>query len=75
MPAHLVFVTKFRHQVFTRVHLARLEEIMRDVCADFEAELTEFNGEGQHCTCSSASPRKWRSRNSSTPSKGYPAAG
>ena len=21
---------------------------MRDVCADFEAELTEFNGEGQH---------------------------
>jgi putative transposase len=48
MPAHLVFVTKFRHQVFTRVHLARLEEIMRDVCADFEAELTEFNGEGEH---------------------------
>lgn len=48
MPAHLVFVTKFRHQVFTGRHLARLEEIMRDVCADFEAELTEFNGEGQH---------------------------
>lgn len=48
MPAHLVFVTKFRHHVFTRVHLARLDEIMRDVCADFEAELTEFNGEGEH---------------------------
>lgn len=47
-PAHLVFVTKFRHHVFTRVHLARLDEIMRDVCADFEAELTEFNGEGEH---------------------------
>jgi len=48
MHVHLVFVTKFRHQVFTGRHLARLEEIMRDVCADFEAELTEFNGEGEH---------------------------
>jgi putative transposase len=25
-------------------HLERLEEIMRDVCADFETELREFNG-------------------------------
>jgi putative transposase len=32
----LVFVTKYRHQVFTARHLERLEEIMRDVCADFE---------------------------------------
>ena len=46
--AHLVFVTKFRHQVFTDQHLTRLEEIMRAVCADFEAELVEFNGEGEH---------------------------
>jgi putative transposase len=46
--AHLVFVTKFRHRVFTDTHLSRLEEIMRDVCADFEVELTEFNGEDNH---------------------------
>ena len=46
--AHLVFVTKFRHNVFTDRHLTRLEEIMRTVCADFETELVEFNGEGEH---------------------------
>lgn len=46
--AHLVFVTKFRHKVFTDQHLTRLEEIMRAVCADFGAELVEFNGENNH---------------------------
>ena len=46
--AHLVFVTKFRHKVFGDAHLARMEEIMRDVCADFETELVEFNGENNH---------------------------
>ncbi|MEV6859466.1 IS200/IS605 family transposase [Streptosporangium subroseum] len=46
--AHLVFVTKFRHQVFTGTHLERMEQIMRAVCADFETELREFNGEANH---------------------------
>ncbi|TDE26774.1 IS200/IS605 family transposase [Actinomadura sp. 6K520] len=46
--AHLVFVTKFRHPVFTGTHLERMEQIMRDVCADFETELAEFNGETDH---------------------------
>jgi putative transposase len=46
--AHLVFVTKYRHQVFTARHLERLEQIMRDVCADFKTELAEFNGEANH---------------------------
>jgi putative transposase len=46
--AHLVFVTKYRHQVFTDRHLKRMEEVMRDVCADFETELVEFNGEDNH---------------------------
>ncbi|WP_026127417.1 IS200/IS605 family transposase [Nocardiopsis lucentensis] len=45
MHAHLVFVTKYRHRVFTDRHLSRMEEIMRAVCADFESELVEFNGE------------------------------
>ncbi|MBB6172135.1 putative transposase [Nocardiopsis mwathae] len=46
--AHLVFVTKYRHPVFGDHHLSRMEEIMRDVCADFETELREFNGEANH---------------------------
>jgi len=46
--AHLVFVTKYRHKVFTDRHLTRLEEIMRAICADFESELVEFNGETNH---------------------------
>ena len=46
--AHLVFVTKYRHPVFTAAHLARMEEIMRGVSADFGCELAEFNGEANH---------------------------
>ena len=46
--AHLVFVTKFRHKVFTDVHLRRMEEIMRAVAEDFEVEIVEFNGENNH---------------------------
>ncbi|MGN9846480.1 IS200/IS605 family transposase [Nonomuraea sp. H19] len=46
--AHLVFATKFRHPVFNRTHLGRLEQIMQAVCADFETELAEFNGEASH---------------------------
>ncbi|WP_328749033.1 IS200/IS605 family transposase [Streptomyces sp. NBC_00285] len=48
MHVHLVFVTKFRHKVFTDAHLRRMEEIMRSVCTDFECELAEFNGGDNH---------------------------
>ncbi|MER5971757.1 IS200/IS605 family transposase [Streptomyces sp. NPDC002055] len=48
MHVHLVFMTKFRRGVFDDEMLARCEEIMRKVCEDFEAELTEFNGERDH---------------------------
>jgi putative transposase len=41
----LALATKYRHAVFAGRHLVRLEEIMRDVCADFEMELAESNGE------------------------------
>lgn len=44
----MVFVTKYRHKVFADAHLKRMEEIMRAVCADFECELVEFNGENNH---------------------------
>ncbi|WP_214326553.1 IS200/IS605 family transposase [Nonomuraea sediminis] len=46
--AHLVFVTKFRRGAFTDPMLVRCEQIMREVCADFEVELREFNGEDDH---------------------------
>ena len=46
--AHLVFVTRSRHPVFTARHLERTEEIMRAVCTDFETGLAEFNGEASH---------------------------
>jgi putative transposase len=46
--AHVVFVTKLRHKVFTDPHLHRMREIMRAVCADFETELAQFNGEDHH---------------------------
>jgi REP-associated tyrosine transposase len=45
----LVFVTKHRHKVLGSGHLARMQEIMRDVCADFRAELAEGNGEPPAC--------------------------
>jgi putative transposase len=44
----LVFVTKYRHPVFTATHLDRMEAIMRAVCGDFGCELVEFNGETEH---------------------------
>ena len=31
--AHLVFLTTYRHQVFSSPHLESMEQIMRDVCA------------------------------------------
>ena len=46
--AHLVFTPKYRRGPFTDEILNRCEEIMRNVCADFETELVEFNGERDH---------------------------
>lgn len=46
--AHLVFTTKRRGRVLTEQHLARLKEIFESVCADFEVQLQEFNGESDH---------------------------
>jgi len=46
--AHLVFVTKYRRDVFSDRVLVDLEEIFKSVCLDFEAELIEFNGEHDH---------------------------
>lgn len=45
---HLVFVTKFRRNVFKAEHLEAMQTILASVCKDFEAELVEFNGEHDH---------------------------
>ncbi len=45
---HLVFVTKYRREVFTKEILDELRDIFSSVCADFEAELVEFDGEHDH---------------------------
>jgi putative transposase len=45
---HLVFVTKYRRGVFDDDMLKLCERVMRKVCADFEADLREFNGEADH---------------------------
>lgn len=48
MHLHLVFVTKYRREVFTKEVLADLQGIFSGVCNDFEAELVEFDGEQDH---------------------------
>ena len=45
---HLVFVTKYRRGVFTKDIIGDLRGIFAGVCADFEAELVECNGEDDH---------------------------
>jgi putative transposase len=67
MYVHLVFVTKFRHRVFTDAHPPGMEEIMRLVCAGFDGVLVEFNGEDNHVHLlvnSSAQGRRHQPHNS-----------
>ena len=45
---HLVFVTKYRQQVFTDIILKDLETIFQDICQDFETEIVEIKGESDH---------------------------
>lgn len=48
MHVHLVFVTKYRHGVFTKEVIDDLRGIFAGVCSDFGAELVEFDGEDSH---------------------------
>lgn len=48
MHVHLVFVTKYRRGVFTKKILDDLRIVFAGVCADFEAQLVEFDGEDDH---------------------------
>ena len=55
---HLVFVTKYRRQVFTKAILEEMHSIFSKVCGDFGAELKEFNGEADHVHLLVNYPRK-----------------
>lgn len=48
MHIHLVFVTKYRREVFTKEILNDLRLIFFSVCSDFQAELIEYDGEDDH---------------------------
>jgi putative transposase len=45
---HLVFVTEYRRGVLTREVLEDLHAAFANLCADFEAELVEFDDEDNH---------------------------
>ncbi|NBR07876.1 MAG: IS200/IS605 family transposase [Planctomycetes bacterium] len=48
MHVHLVFVTKYRRNVFTIDILEALHPIFDAICKDFDATLVEFDGEDDH---------------------------
>ncbi len=48
MHVHLVFVTKYRKNIFQKEHLDYMKELFKKLLANFEAELAEFNGESNH---------------------------
>lgn len=45
---HLVFVTKYRREVFTKEILDEMRIIFERVCFEFESTLVEFDGEDDH---------------------------
>jgi putative transposase len=48
MHIHLVFVTKYRRKAFTKEVIDFMKSIFTKICKDFEAELVEFDGNGDH---------------------------
>lgn len=45
---HFVFVTKYRRRCLTGPMLDHLREVFSGLCADWDADLIEFNGEADH---------------------------
>lgn len=55
---HLVFVTKYRRDVFEKAHYATMKAIFEKVCTNFEASLIEIDGEADHVHLLVAFPPK-----------------
>ncbi len=48
MHVHLVFVTRYRRQIFGYDATEKTRTYFSNVCADFEAERVEMDGEPDH---------------------------
>jgi putative transposase len=48
MHVHLVFVTKYRKNIFNKTAINMLSMIFSKVCEDFNAKLIEIDGEKDH---------------------------
>ncbi|EPE2305257.1 IS200/IS605 family transposase [Salmonella enterica subsp. enterica serovar Muenchen] len=48
MHVHLVFVTKYRRKIFDQDAIDKLRGYFASVCADFDVELVEMDGENDH---------------------------
>ncbi|EMI1450927.1 IS200/IS605 family transposase [Proteus mirabilis] len=48
MHVHLVFVTKYRRKIFDQDAIEKLRGYFTSVCADFDVELVEMDGERDH---------------------------
>ena len=55
---HLVFVTKYRRNLFNPAMLAFLHDVFIQTCEQMEAELIEFGGEDDHVHLMVACPPK-----------------
>lgn len=49
LSVHMVFVTKYRRKVITKAILNDLEKIFARLCKNQKCELTDFDGETDHC--------------------------
>ena len=45
---HLVFVTKYRRNVFNNEMINKLKNVFKETCTQMDCELLEFNGEDDH---------------------------
>ncbi|AUU12571.1 IS200/IS605 family transposase [Proteus mirabilis] len=48
MHVHLVFVTKYRRKIFDQDAIEKLRGYFASVCADFDVELVEMDGDHVH---------------------------
>ena len=48
MHVNLVFVAKYRREIFDHDAIEKLRSYFSSVCADFDVELVEMDGEGDH---------------------------
>ena len=46
--AHLVFITKYRRNIFKKDHLKTMRSVFEKICKDFEVHLVEMEGEADH---------------------------